>query len=252
MTTSKRRSFIVGAGAVAASGISGCSTQAKLLTENSSPTLTPRAYSLQSKVEGLAIPEAITVIGCGGFGTWPALFSAICGVKKMLLIDASDVDEVDMARTPFRPIDIGKGKAAALREIILVFRPDVEIRTEKRFIEPTDNNVFFGSVLFDGTNYKPLSKSLPNEAKKRGLKYVHGFYNGNVVGTSDHYIDAIDYIPGNEIPVWAGGATLAAAMAMFSAFVSPINFIGMPSSLSMNEQKFGSEFQALGGMRVDK
>jgi len=55
-------------------------------------------YSLQTKISGLHIPDVITVSGCGGFGSWPALFAALSGVKKLVVFDPAQIDSLDLAR----------------------------------------------------------------------------------------------------------------------------------------------------------
>ena len=183
-------------------------------------------------VEGLTIPEEITVIGTGGFGSWPALFAALSGVKSMLLIDASDITIDDLGRTPFREGDIGKSKVQALTEIIHFFRPEVKVSGGKRFVEAADDDIYFGTVLFNGTDYPPLCEKLPLEAEKRGMKYRHGFYRGQKAGTVDHHVTGIEYSRGSQVPIWPGVAALSGLLATYSAFVRPLNFYGEPDVLN--------------------
>ena len=195
-------------------------------------------YSLQERVEGLTIPDAITVVGCGGFGCWPAFFSAMAGVKELLLIDAGDVEANDLVRTIYRPSDIGRPKAEALAELIQTYRPDAQVTAQKRFVEPTDDDIFVGSVLFDGTDYAPLSSVLPQAARSHNMRFVHAYYLGTAVGVSDYFPEGMEYTHGSVSPVWPGSAALAGLLAINSAYVSPMNFAGTPASMNMSRETF--------------
>lgn len=195
-------------------------------------------YSLQDGVDGLSIPEAVTVVGCGGFGCWPALFSALAGVRKLLIVDAGNVAPDDLQRTIYRPSDIGRPKAEALSEIIGIFRPDVEITAQKRFVKPGDDDIFFGSVLFNGTDYKPLSSYLPKAARDRNMRFVHAYYFGAAIAVSGHFPKGMEYTRGSVTPVWPGSAALAGLFAINSAYIASINFAGTPESLNMSVEDF--------------
>src|SRR5690606_25623628 len=210
-------------------------------------------YDLQRRVRGLVVPARVTVIGTGGYGSWTALFAALSGVSEMRLIDSSDVSARDLARTPFRPADVGKPKAEVMADLIAGFRPEVVVKPEKRFVEPSDDDVFFGEVLFDGTDYQPLAESLPRQTAERGMRYVHGFYRDTLVGTvTDKYLPELHYESGNETPVWVGGAALSALLGLFSAFVKPFAYAGSPPALGMTREEIAAAVAAQGDGTVDK
>jgi hypothetical protein len=189
-------------------------------------------YSSQKRVRGLSLPHRVSVIGTGGFGCWPAIISAMSGIAEIDLIDASNVDQLDLARSPFRPSDIGRPKAQALAEIIQLLRPELDVSWRKRFVNPGENDVFAAPVIFDGTNSSELGRYLANECKRRSIKYVQGFYNGMAVGTTQTHVDGLTFKRGEPVPVWGGAAMLAGAMAAASAFGEPITFFGEPQTFS--------------------
>lgn len=194
-------------------------------------------YALARLVEGLEIPEEATVVGIGGHGSWPALFSAMSGVKSLLITDMGDVEALDIGRTPYRPSDIGRNKTEALSDIIKFFRPEIEILTNTRRLEPGESDIFHGQVLFNGVDYKPLEEWLAGAALEHGMKYVHGFYNGNKVGITTHRVPNLQYIPGREVPVWPGTAAMSGCMAVMAAFAKPMDYFGDIADISIGEQK---------------
>jgi len=183
-------------------------------------------------IEGIDVPDQITVLGTGGSGCWPAVFAAMCGVKEMLLIDASDVSVDDLGRTCFRPSDVGKPKADATAEIVKIFRPGTRTRTIKRFVEPGDDDIYYGSILFDGVDYVPLNKALPEEAAARNMRYVQGFYKGLYAGVTSKYFET-EWTKGSEGPVWPASAALSGILQIYAAFAKPFNFTGNPTDLDM-------------------
>ncbi|MGO7837796.1 ThiF family adenylyltransferase [Rhizobium johnstonii] len=188
-------------------------------------------------IEGLTIPRQITVLGTGGSGCWPAIFAAMCGVEEMLLIDASDVSADDLGRTCFRPSDIGRPKAEATAEIVKVFRPDVKTTTVKRFVEPGQDDVYFGEVIFDGVDYTPLNKALPAEAQKRGMRYAQGFYKGLGAGVTTKFVPELEWTKGSESPVWPPAAALCGILQIYAAFAVPFNFSGNISKSTMDDKQ---------------
>lgn len=85
-------------------------------------------YSRQESLN-LYIPQHVTVVGCGGIGSWVALDFALLGVPSLTLIDADRVEESNLNRTPFKESHIGKPKAQALAELVLErrFKTNLEV-----------------------------------------------------------------------------------------------------------------------------
>jgi len=75
----------------------------------------------------LKIPESVAILGVGGIGSWVALFMAMVGVKKIVVIDPDIIEEHNLNRTPFRLYQVGMPKVQALAELIYERRKDIEV-----------------------------------------------------------------------------------------------------------------------------
>src|SRR6476620_1489343 len=90
-------------------------------------------YNRLESMEGMNIPETITLIGTGGFGGWVAFFAALSGVKKFILFNEGEVKDTDLARLPYQHNDIGKHHSKAMSDVITRFRPDTVVVTNGPF-----------------------------------------------------------------------------------------------------------------------
>ncbi len=81
----------------------------------------------RQKTLGLTIPSGLTIVGCGGVGSWTAFKFAISGVKTIVLIDDDIVEPHNLNRTPFWMVHIGKPKVTSLAEIIAMSRPECNV-----------------------------------------------------------------------------------------------------------------------------
>ena len=83
----------------------------------------------------LKIPKSVAVIGAGGVGSWVALFFALLGTKKIIIIDDDNIEEHNLNRTPFTTLDVGSLKVDALANLINERRLDCEVITISKRIE---------------------------------------------------------------------------------------------------------------------
>lgn len=217
----------------------GCTPQKPPSAEVAQPAQTPTApapepdYSLHAGVKDLHVPEVVTIVGCGGFGAWPALFAALAGVKQLNLIDMADVDALDLARAPFAPQDVGKPKSDALKNVIAYLRPGAHVTSTKKRVSTSDLSLLQGTV-FDGTNDMDLARNLPGLLQKNGQTYVTGFYGGNKVGVATGFTPDLEFESGRSVPVWIGNAAMSGALGVMAAFVKPFTFIGNPVELNQS------------------
>jgi hypothetical protein len=218
-----RREILVGAGASALTGQS-LSGQASQID-----------YSLQGLIKEIKVPDSITVVGTGGVGAWFALYAAMCGVPRLTVLDASNVDAKDVARTPFAPKQIGQSKAQAIRELIMQVRPEARVEAQKLFFEIGKHDSILHGLVFDGASDQKLADGLPDLAKRKGLRYISAVYYGLNVGSLDFTPRNMKVRKGDD-PVWVGSAAMAAAMALHSAFVKPVNFYGSIDKLNTSSK----------------
>lgn len=208
-------------------------------------------YRLHEGIEGLQIPKVVTVLGCGGFGAWPAFYAALSGVEHLILIDGAKIDELDLARAPFRPKDIGVSKAVALKRLIREFRPKARVEALEAFITVKDIHLLKG-LVFNGANDLELEKELPALLKANGQKYVSGFYHGNTIGVASDYVPGLTFERGRNVPVWIGSASLAGVLALNSAFVSPFTFVGPIAHLHQPLETASAALKTFGADQMDK
>ena len=81
----------------------------------------------RQKDMNLKIPESVAILGVGGVGSWAALFFALVGVKKLVIIDPDKVEDTNLNRTPFKLCQITIPKVQAITEIIFERRNDIQI-----------------------------------------------------------------------------------------------------------------------------
>jgi sulfur carrier protein ThiS adenylyltransferase len=85
-------------------------------------------YNRQQNIQ-LNIPTSITIVGCGGIGSWIAYLGAIIGIKKITLVDGDKIEEHNLNRTPFFYYQIGEYKTEALKTLINSLRPNTQVIT---------------------------------------------------------------------------------------------------------------------------
>ena len=73
--------------------------------------------------------DAVTIVGCGGIGSFTAIALAKLGVPKLALIDFDFVDEHNLPNQHFRVSDLGMPKVDALAEQIAAIAPDCRVTT---------------------------------------------------------------------------------------------------------------------------
>lgn len=203
-------------------------------------------HPLQAAIPDLRVPETVSVVGVGGFGSWPALFSALAGVRRLILFDPASIDAEDFSKTPFGARQLGTPKVEAMRSLITQLRPGTEVEARVQyFVAGRDEQLLEGSVLFDGVNDLTLTQQLPQIAAARGMGYATGFYSGTRVGVSNAFVPGIRMQPGQDVPVWPVSAALAGILAVHSAFVQPLTFVGGPEALHMSEEDAGRSLASI-------
>ncbi len=191
-------------------------------------------YSKAKKISGLHVPASATILGCGGTGAWAGLFSAIAGVKKLVLFDNAVVTETGLARLPFTPSRLGELKVRALETLVKDFRPDIEVEAYPRLFRlGADEKLISGSLL-NCSDDATFSKKLSEMAARRKIRLVFAPYSGLVAGVlsrcpSDFKVDGTD-------GVWTGSAALAGALAVTAAFGPAFETIVNPERSRIEER----------------
>jgi hypothetical protein len=94
----------------------------------------------------------VHVWGCGGLGSWIAEFLTRAGARRLVLCDPGTITGGLLVRQNFTELDLGNGKAEALRERILAIRDDIEVDAHSGII-PEDLLATFSTahVVIDAT-----------------------------------------------------------------------------------------------------
>jgi hypothetical protein len=125
--------------------------------------------------------KTVHLWGCGGLGSWIAEFVARAGARRLVLCDPGTITGGLLVRQNFTELDIGTGKATALRDRILAIRDDIEVDAHAGAI-PDDLATSFASadVIIDATishavgqfldgitfiNNRPLSAQVATDVK---------------------------------------------------------------------------------------
>ena len=94
-------------------------------------------YDRQKSLE-LKIPHSVAVVGVGGVGSWVAFNLALTGVPELILIDPDRVELSNLNRTPFKSVDVGKPKVAAMASLIYERRLGCNLSLSQNRIEDCD------------------------------------------------------------------------------------------------------------------
>ena len=192
----------------------------------------------------LKVPHTVTVVGTGAFGSWVSLFAALAGVKRLILINPGtpegtgeeDIHEREIAVGPYRLTDMHHPKVAALAELVRSCRPQIDVVTHMIVFNPreSDHVSLLEGDVFSGISNEKLFAETWKAAVQRGLRCFGGGYNGTSVAVFSSEMPSHLKIGGNEIPLWVGSAALSAALALHSAIVSPLNYLGSLSELQLD------------------
>lgn len=77
--------------------------------------------------------QKVAVIGCGGIGSWIALYLGLAGVKRIDIYDSDIISESNLNRFPLGKDKIGINKAVAMTEHIQSLRDGVEVTPRGNF-----------------------------------------------------------------------------------------------------------------------
>jgi molybdopterin/thiamine biosynthesis adenylyltransferase len=139
-------------------------------------------YDRQKSLE-VVPPKEISIIGCGGIGTWVAIDIAMAGSKVINLFDDDNLEMHNLNRIPFSPNDVGKPKTDVLQEFIARMRPDIQVMQYGRVSELTQNLV--KGYVVDCTDKVATQGFIQKLCKHNKLPYFRVGYDG-------HHLTVID------------------------------------------------------------
>ncbi len=197
-------------------------------------------YSRQVELN-LYVPNSVTVVGCGGIGTWVAIDLAMSGVPVIYLFDPDVVEESNRNRLPFCQGALNRPKVEVVAEFIRAIRPDA-------IIVPIQDKL--GGILLDiqgkvchiyidCTDSPKTQMTLYKFCKERGGTYIRAGYDGtHITDTSivSGWINAASEEENYQVnPSWVVPAQIVAALAVAKLMMYPdqevnldISEIGVP------------------------
>lgn len=177
-------------------------------------------YSRQRELS-LYYPQNITVVGCGGIGSWVAIFAAMSGVGTIFLYDQDIMEESNRNRLPFCQGSINRPKVDVVADFIRGIRPGTTVIPIKSRLDETTAKIQITTgcyVMLDCTDSPKTQIMLYNLCKNYGTRYIRAGYDGTrimVTSVVSGWIkkDA-DEEPYEVNPSWVVPAAVVAALAV--------------------------------------
>lgn len=132
-------------------------------------------YSRQIPLN-VKVPETVSIVGCGGIGSWVGIFSALMGTKKFHLYDSDVLEASNLNRLPFKTEDIGKPKVLCLKEFITSIRPDSIVFTHPNIDE--DSLMFLEPLVFICTDTIRSQAMISKFCKEQSIPFIRLGYDG--------------------------------------------------------------------------
>lgn len=176
--------------------------------------------------------KEIAIVGCGGTGSWVALFAALTGVPSIHLFDPDSFEESNFGRIPLPLSLIGQNKSEATASYLKTLRPESSFYTYGRADSFALSSIPSVEIIFDCTDDSSFQEWLEGFCLTSKISYIRCGYNGgdhiSVVDKLSKFKTSIPRQSRYEVvpscAITAGGAGF---MAAYKAFLNPsFNFIG--------------------------
>ena len=175
-------------------------------------------YTRQQSL-GLSVPNTVAVVGCGGIGSWVAIFSAMSGVPNLYLFDPDNMEESNRNRLPFCQGSLNRKKVEVVSEYIRAIRPDCNVAAVPEKLEPgVLLNVLFSTanVLVECTDSPRSQIRLYKECKGK-IPFIRAGYDGTKITVTSHvsgWIKDTETEAYTFNPSWVVPAATVAALAV--------------------------------------
>jgi len=136
------------------------------------------------------------IIGVGGVGFWLGLFLAMMGHKSFVLFEADKIQSSNLNRLPVPQTWVGQNKAIALRKMMRMLRPDVNVLVMNTFmteeglsiLDKFMNKTTRFTMVWDTTDDAKIQRKIYNWSKgKPRVKYNKIGYDGFEIGSYKEY-----------------------------------------------------------------
>lgn len=179
--------------------------------------------------------DSVAIAGCGGVGSWVALFLILSGqVNRLSVFDADKLESHNLNRLPYRIEDIDKNKAEALKEFLSTIRESSMVMAYAKDCSPFLLKVACPGLnaLIDCTDRLDSQKELSSWAEDQGILYIRvGVTTNNI--TISHMVSDWEIGQGAEsprcgvtIPAWISPCVIAASYGVAKLLKYPKLVIG--------------------------
>ncbi len=167
----------------------------------------------------LNIPNSVTVVGCGGIGSWVAILSAMSGINNIYLFDPDIVEEHNRNRLPFCQSSLNQAKVDIVKNYILGIRPDTIVVAIKEKLEGVllDIQLHVSSFVIDCTDSPKSQLIIYNACKKTITKFIRAGYDGTHITITSNvsgWIKATEEETYTINPSWVVPTVIVAALAV--------------------------------------
>lgn len=173
----------------------------------------------------LTLSRAVAVVGCGGVGSWTAMFLALAGVPKLYLFDHDTVSESNLNRLPLHKSDIGNSKSSALEVTIqggigrFGLRPDCDVLALSEWTPDMANALKLHTQidwLICTTDTLANRCACYKWCQEKDIKYAEAAAEGefgSATGSPAEWASDLERDPGYaSVPVWVGPCVMAASL----------------------------------------
>lgn len=134
-------------------------------------------YGRQQSIP-LNIPDSISIVGCGGVGSWLAMYAAMVGVKNIYLYDSDTVEEHNLNRLPFPKDSVTKKKTEVMKEIILSMRDECMVICYDSLSPEQFSKLLLSNNVIDCTDDYPFQLAISKWCKAHKMPYIKAGYDG--------------------------------------------------------------------------
>lgn len=192
-------------------------------------------YTRQRELH-LATVDSVTIVGCGGIGSWAAIFAAMSGVPNIYLFDPDVLEESNRNRLPFCQSSINRPKVDVVADFISGIRPETSVIGVKARMDELTFRVQAGVsyAYIDCTDSPKTQIMLYGLCKTHSMRYIRAGYDGTrimvtsvVSGWIKQGVEEEHY---EVAPSWVVPASIVAALAIGKLLKYPDQEVGLDIS----------------------
>lgn len=177
-------------------------------------------YTRQQELS-LSTPNDITVVGCGGIGSWVAIFAAMSGVRTLYLFDPDKVENSNRNRLPFCEGAINEPKVEVVASFIRAIRPEATVLAIESKLDELLLDIqiqLHTNVIIDCTDSPKSQIMIYRKCLEQRVCYIRAGYDGTSIMVTSNVSGWIKVDAEEEQyqvnPSWVVPAATVAALAV--------------------------------------